>query len=83
MKILAMLAISAGLLFGAVDINNATKDQLMSIKGVGDKKADAIIAYRKANCFKKVEDIVAVKGLGDKFVEKNKKDLTVGKCNNK
>ncbi len=39
MKILAMLAISAGLLFGAVDINNATKDQLMSIKGVGDKKS--------------------------------------------
>jgi len=83
MKILAMLAISAGLLFGAVDINNATKDQLMSIKGVGDKKADAIIAYRKGHCFKKVEDITGVKGLGDKFVENNKKDLTVGKCNNK
>ena len=83
MKILAMLAISAGLLFGAVDINNATKDQLMSIKGVGDKKADAIIAYRKDHCFKKVEDIVAVKGLGDKFVEQNKKDLTVGQCKSK
>ncbi len=52
MKILAMLAISAGLLFGAVDINNATKDQLMSIKGVGDKKADAIIEYRKGHCFR-------------------------------
>ena len=49
----------------------------------GDKKADAIIEYRKGHCFKKVEDITGVKGLGDKFVEKNKKDLTVGKCNNK
>lgn len=80
MKILAMLAISAGLLFGAVDINNATKEQLMSIKGIGDKKADAIIAYRKGHCFKTVDDLTAVKGLGDKFVAQNKKDLTVGKC---
>ena len=83
MKILAMLAISAGLLFGAVDINNATKDQLMSIKGIGDKKADAILAYRKDHCFKNVEEMTAVKGLGDKFVVQNKKDLTVGKCKTK
>ena len=83
MKILAMLAISAGLLFGAVDINNATKDQLMSIKGIGDKKADAILAYRKGHCFKNVEEMTAVKGLGDKFVAQNKKDLTVGKCKTK
>ena len=80
MKILAMLAISAGLLFGAVDVNNATKEQLMSLKGIGDKKADAIIAYRKTTCFKTVNDLTAVKGLGDKFVEQNKKELTVGKC---
>ena len=80
MKILVMLAIGAGLLFGAVDINNATKEQLMSIKGIGDKKADAIITYRKGHCFKTVDDLTAVKGLGDKFVAQNKKDLTVGKC---
>jgi competence protein ComEA len=83
MKILAMLAISAGLLFGAVDINNATKDQLISIKGIGDKKADAILTYRKDHCFKNVQELTAVKGLGDKFVEQNKKDLTVGKCKTK
>jgi competence protein ComEA len=83
MKILAMLAISAGLLFGAVDINNATKDQLISIKGIGDKKADAILTYRKDHCFKNVQELTAVKGLGDKFVEQNKKDLTIGKCKTK
>ena len=83
MKILATLAISAGLLFGAVDINNATKDQWMSIKGIGDKKADAILTYRKDHCFKNIQELTAVKGLGDKFVEQNKKDLTVGKCKTK
>ncbi len=83
MKILATLAISAGLLFGAVDINNATKDQWMSIKGIGDAKADAILTYRKDHCFKNIQELTAVKGLGDKFVEQNKKDLTVGKCKTK
>lgn len=55
----------------------------MSIKGIGDKKADAILTYRKAHCFKNIEELTVVKGLGEKFVEKNKKDLRVGACSTK
>ena len=83
MKVLVAMAISAGLLFGAVDINTATKDQFMSLKGIGAKKADDIIAFRKGHCFKDVADLTSVKGIGNKFIEKNKKELTASKCKTK
>ena len=81
MKILAMMVIGISLLFGAVDINTANKAQLMSLKGVGSKKADTILEYRKDHCFKNVDGLVSVKGIGKKFIEKNRKDLLAGKCN--
>ncbi|QOP43243.1 helix-hairpin-helix domain-containing protein [Sulfurimonas sediminis] len=80
MKILALLALSVALLFGAVDINHASKSELMSLKGIGAKKAEAIMKYRKTHCFKKIEDITMVKGIGSKFIENNKANLTVTKC---
>lgn len=83
MKILGMIAFAISLLFGAVDINNADKDALMSLKGIGEKKADEIISYRKGKCFKKVNDLTSVKGIGPKFIENNNENLTVGKCKNK
>ena len=52
MKILTMMILGVSLLFGAVDINTATKSELMSLDGVGEKKADAIIKHRKGNCLK-------------------------------
>jgi len=83
MKILAIVVLGASLLFGAVDINNATKAELMSLKGVGEKKADAIMMYRKGNCFKDVNALSAVKGIGPKFIANNKKELKAGKCKGK
>lgn len=80
MKILVMMVIGISLLFGAVDINTANKDQLMSLNGVGGKKADAILMYRKEHCFKNVDDMVSVKGIGKKIIEKNRKELTASKC---
>ena len=80
MKILAMLVLSLSFLFGAVDINNASKSELMSLKGVGAKKADAVLAYRKVHCFKNVNDLQKVKGIGPKFILKNKVNLTAGSC---
>jgi len=80
MKILAMLVLGMSLVFGAVDINSADKQELMTLKGVGEKKADAILEYRKANCFENVEALTKVKGFGSKFVENNKENLTAGKC---
>jgi len=80
MKILAILVLGMSLLFGAVDINNASKSELMGLKGVGAKKADAVLAYRKGHCFKTVNDLEKVKGIGPKFILKNKVNLKVGAC---
>ena len=80
MKILTIVALSVSLLFGSVDINTASKSDLMSLKGIGEKKADAIITYRKETCFQNVNGLLRVKGIGPKFIEKNKKDLKAGKC---
>ena len=78
MKILAIMILGVSLMFGAVDINNADKKELMSIKGVGESKAAAIVAFRKGHCFKNASELSLVKGIGKKTVEKN--DLIAGKC---
>lgn len=80
MKILAVITLASALLLGAVDINNATKEELMALKGLGEKKADAVIEYRKQNCFKDIDALTEVKGIGPKFIETNKKDLQASKC---
>ncbi len=80
MKVLAILLLGASLLFSAVNINKADKKELMTLNGIGAKKADAIIKHRKGKCFKTVEGLTAVKGIGPKFLEKNRKNLKAGKC---
>ena len=80
MKILAMIFLGISILFGAVDINTASKKELSSLNGIGSKKADAIIEYRKANCFKSLKELAKVKSIGNKTIEKNRKNLTVSEC---
>ena len=80
MKILTMLLLGVTLMFGAVDINTAGKKELVSLSGIGAKKAEAIMEYRKANCFKSIDELAKVKGIGKKTVEKNKDNLTAGAC---
>ncbi len=62
-----------------VNINTADKEALMtSIKGVGEKRAEAIIAYREQNgSFKSVEELADVRGVGPSIVEKNMDNLSV------
>jgi len=48
-KILFFMALSVSFLFSAINLQSASKDELMCIKGIGPKKAEAIIKYRKAN----------------------------------
>jgi competence protein ComEA len=81
MKVLISLVMVFSFLFaGSIDINSASKNELMSLNGVGAKKADAIVMYRKKHCFKKIADLKNVKGIGAKFIEKNKKNIRAGKC---
>ncbi|MCJ7756333.1 MAG: helix-hairpin-helix domain-containing protein [Thermoanaerobaculales bacterium] len=56
---------------GVVNINTADADQLQLLPQVGPALAARIIDYRKANGpFKTVQEIVAVKGIGDSSLEK-------------
>ena len=55
----------------SVDINTADEDTLAALKGLGPKKAEAIIAYRKAHGpFKSLDELSSVRGLGEKSVER-------------
>ena len=55
---------------GKVNINTATVEELKTLKGVGEKKAEAIIEYRKKNgSFKTKEDLMKVHGIGKKLFE--------------
>jgi len=61
-----------------VNLNQAGAKELAKIKGLGSKKAEAIIAYRKANGnFKSIDDLTNVKGIGAKRLAKIKSNLTV------
>ena len=61
-----------------VNINTASKDELMNISGIGESKADAIIKYREDNGnFSTIEDIKNVSGIGESLFEKIKGYITV------
>jgi competence protein ComEA len=63
--------------WAAVDLNTASMTELESVKGIGPKKAQAILDYRKKTPFKTVDDLTKVKGFGKKTVDKMRKDLKV------
>ena len=73
-KILVLLLALAGFMFGAVNINTASKEELMSLKGIGSVKADAIIAARP---FNEIDDIKKVKGIGAGIFEGSKGEIIV------
>lgn len=83
MKFLILLFLSFSILFGgAMDINRASKIELLKLHGIGEKRANAILDYRhKHKCFKNVEELKNVKGIGEKFMQKNKKNISAKGCN--
>ena len=60
-----------------ININKATKDELMTLTGLGESKALNIIEYRNRTPFTKIEDIKNVNGIGDSVFEKIKNYITV------
>lgn len=61
-----------------VNINTATKAELMTLTGIGEVKAKAIIDYRNENGnFSSTEEIMNVSGIGEKIYEKIKNRITV------
>jgi len=62
----------------AININSADAATLASLDGIGDSKAEAIVAYRETNGpFATTQDLSNVKGIGVRTVEKNAERLTV------
>jgi competence protein ComEA len=78
--VLAVCLFIPVLLFAeTVNINTADKETLMSsIKGVGEKRAEAIIAYREEHGpFTSIDGLADVKGVGSSIVEKNIENLSL------
>ena len=86
-KVLAMVVLLA-VVFGfyglgltqevkKININKATMEELVELKHIGEKYAQRIIEFREKNGpFETIEDIMKVKGIGEKIFEVNK-DLIV------
>lgn len=60
-----------------ININLASKEELMTLPNIGEKRAQAILDYRQENRFEKIEDIKNVSGIGDKYFEAMKDLITV------
>jgi len=61
-----------------VYLNKSTLDELVTLKGIGHKKAQAILVYReKVGAFETVKDITKVKGIGEKVLVDNKERLKI------
>ncbi len=55
-----------------ININQASENELLLLKGIGKKRAHAIILYRNSNGkFNDVKELLQVKGIGEKFLETN------------
>jgi competence protein ComEA len=80
MKILLGMVALVLTLF-ALDINTASVEELTQLKGIGEKKAQAIVAYRtEQKCFKSLDELQNVKGIGEAFFKKNEKELSLSPC---
>lgn len=63
-----------------VNLNTATSEELQTVPGIGPATAEKILQMRKNyGAFKSVDDLLAIKGIGPKRLEKMRKYLTVGK----
>lgn len=63
---------------GRVDINTASAEQLMTLSGIGQSKAEDIIAYREAHgAFTSVEEIMYVDGIKEGLYNRIKDDIRV------
>ena len=79
--LLSLVLFSGVALAGApVNVNTADAPAIASaMQGVGLKKAEAIVAYRKEHgAFKSLDQLASVKGIGLKTVEKNRDAITLG-----
>jgi len=76
LAVLMLFAIS-GVALAVVNVNTATKEELTSLKGVGEKRAQEIINYRTKNDpFKTVDDLEKVPGIGPGIMKQIRSEVT-------
>jgi competence protein ComEA len=74
----AMWFALSGVALAVVNINTATKEELTTLKGVGDKRAQEIIDYRKKNGnFKSIDELEKVPGIGPGLMKQIRSNVTV------
>jgi len=62
-----------------VNLNTASAAELAGLKGIGERKAEAIVAHREEHGpFKAVDDLAQVKGIGPKLLEQLRPHVTLG-----
>lgn len=73
--------VAPGAQAAVVNINKADAAAMVeNLEGIGPKKAAAIVSYRKKNgAFKSIDGLMEVKGIGEKIVKKNRRDLSLNK----
>ncbi|MFZ4568879.1 MAG: ComEA family DNA-binding protein [Bacteroidota bacterium] len=62
-----------------IDIQKASKNDLMKLPGIGEATAERIIEYREQEGFDKIEDIMNVKGIGTKKYDKMRAHISLTK----
>ena len=68
-----------GTALAAVNLNTATKDELVALPGIGPAKAQAIVDYRNQHGpFRSIDEIRKVKGIGEKLFQSIKPELSIG-----
>ncbi len=82
---LALMLMAGSVIAAPVDINSATAEMIAeNLNGIGISKARAIVEYRNHNGpFKHADELVNVKGVGLKTVEKNVQNIQLGKSSAK
>ena len=61
-----------------INVNTASAAELAQLPGIGAAKAQAIVEFRSKEPFSKPDDLLKVKGIGDKLYESIKDQVTVG-----
>ena len=74
-----LLLLVSGAASAALNLNTATKDELVGLPGVGPAKAQAIVDYRNQHGpFRSLDELRKVKGIGEKLFLQLKPELTLG-----
>jgi competence protein ComEA len=63
---------------GKVNLNSASAQQLTTLPGVGEKLAARIIEYRQKSAFRSIQELINVKGIGEKNFAKLQPYIVVG-----